>query len=56
MLPAGSGQPRLVALQVWALSHGVAMLDRAGLPSTGSDAPPAEAVLQKGVTALLRRV
>ncbi|WP_165838905.1 TetR/AcrR family transcriptional regulator [Roseicella frigidaeris] len=56
VLPAGSGHPRLVALQVWALSHGVAMLDRAGLPSTGSDAPPAEAVLQKGVTALLRRV
>src|SRR4051812_16457307 len=25
--------PRLVALQVWALSHGVAMLERAGMPA-----------------------
>jgi AcrR family transcriptional regulator len=46
--------PRLVALQVWALSHGVAMLDRAGLPPPGSGAPPAEAVLDSGVDALLQ--
>ncbi|NOG69860.1 TetR/AcrR family transcriptional regulator [Roseicella sp. DB1501] len=56
LLPAGASNPRLVSLQVWALSHGVAMLDRAGMPSTGSATPPAEAVLEKGVTALLRRM
>ena len=40
--------PRLVAMQVWALSHGVAMLERAGMPSPSSGAPPAEAVLERG--------
>ncbi|MEN0073600.1 MAG: TetR/AcrR family transcriptional regulator [Paracraurococcus sp.] len=56
LLPAGASNPRLVSLQVWALSHGVAMLDRAGMPSAGSATPPAEAVLEKGVSALLRRM
>ena len=51
----GGPDPRLVALQVWALSHGVAMLERAGLPPPGSGAPPAEVVLASGVDALLRR-
>lgn len=60
LLPGGAGvagrNPRLVAMQVWALSHGVAMLERAGLPAAESDAPAAEAVLEKGVTALLGRI
>ena len=55
VLPPGGPDPRLVALQVWALSHGVAMLERAGLPSPGSGAPPAERVLDSGVAALLGR-
>ncbi|MFZ4408763.1 MAG: TetR/AcrR family transcriptional regulator [Paracraurococcus sp.] len=56
LLPSGGHNPRLVALQVWALSHGVAMLERAGMPTPESGAPPAEAVLEKGVTALLGRM
>jgi AcrR family transcriptional regulator len=60
LLPGGAGvaarNPRLVAMQVWALSHGVAMLERAGLPAHESGAPAAEAVLEKGVTALLGRM
>ena len=52
-LPPGPGNPRLVALQIWALSHGVAMLERAGMPPPGSGAPPAEVVLERGVAALL---
>jgi len=55
VLPPGGPDPRLVALQVWALSHGVAMLERAGLPPPGSGAPPAERVLDSGVAALLGR-
>ncbi|MBK1662710.1 TetR/AcrR family transcriptional regulator [Paracraurococcus ruber] len=55
LLPKDGRDPRLVALQVWALSHGVAMLERAGLPPPGSDAPSAEAVLDSGVAALLGR-
>jgi len=55
LLPQGAWQEtRLVALQVWALSHGVAMLERAGLPP-GEDAPPAERLLERGVAALLGR-
>ena len=60
LLPGGAGlagrNPRLVAMQVWALSHGVAMLERAGMPAPESGAPAAEAVLEKGVTALLGRM
>jgi AcrR family transcriptional regulator len=55
VLPPGAADPRLVALQVWALSHGVAMLERAGLPPPGSGAPAPEVVLAHGVEALLRR-
>jgi len=55
VLPGAGRNPRLVALQVWALSHGVAMLERAGMPPPGSGAPPAEAVLDTGVAALLAR-
>lgn len=56
LLPPDARNPRLVALQVWALSHGVAMLERAGMPAPESGTPPAEAVLEKGVTALLGRM
>ena len=56
LLPGGGRNPRLVALQVWALSHGVAMLERVGMPAPENGAPPAEAVLEKGVTALLGRM
>ncbi|WP_149538733.1 TetR/AcrR family transcriptional regulator [Siccirubricoccus phaeus] len=56
LLPADGRDPRLVALQVWALSHGVAMLERAGLPSPATGAPSAEAVLESGVAALLGRM
>ena len=55
LLPGGGHDPRQVALQVWALSHGMAMLERAGMPVGDSGAPPAEAVLERGVSALLRR-
>lgn len=55
VLPPGGPEPRLVALQIWALSHGVAMLERAGMPPPGTGAPPPEVVLHKGVEALLRR-
>ncbi|MDN3566613.1 TetR/AcrR family transcriptional regulator [Paeniroseomonas aquatica] len=53
VLPAGVADPRLVALQIWALSHGVAMLERAGMPAPGSGAPPPERILDAGVAALL---
>ena len=56
LLPGVGRNPRMVALQVWALSHGVAMLERAGMPAAESGAPPPEAVLEKGVTALLGRM
>ena len=53
--PEGGADPRLVALQISALSHGMAMLEQAGLPADGADGPAAEAVLQAGMEALLRR-
>jgi AcrR family transcriptional regulator len=55
VLPAGIADPRLVALQIWALSHGVAMLERVGMPPPGSGAPPPERILDTGVAALLGR-
>ena len=55
VLPAGLAEPRLVALQIWALSHGVAMLERVGMPPPGSGAPPPERILNSGVAALLGR-
>lgn len=57
LLPEGQRQGRnswLVALEVWALSHGVAGLERAGLPGPDSGAPPAELVLDDAVWRLLR--
>jgi AcrR family transcriptional regulator len=55
-LPEGASRDaaRLLALQVWALSHGVAGLERAGMPPPGSGAPPPEEVLQDAVGRLLR--
>lgn len=55
VVPGSERDSRLVALQVWALSHGMAMLERAGMPLEESGAPPAEAVLERGVTALVGR-
>lgn len=53
-LPASEGEAaRLRALQVWALSHGVASLERAGMPPPGSGAPPGEVVLDDAVARLL---
>jgi AcrR family transcriptional regulator len=54
LLPEGSGQARLLALEVWALSHGLAGLERAGMPPEGSGAPPPEQVLEDAVGRLLR--
>lgn len=58
LLPAGEqagDNPRLLALEIWALSHGLAALERAGLPGPKSGAPPFEAVLEDSVHRLLRR-
>lgn len=54
VLAPGARDARLMALQVWALSHGVAMLERAGIPPPGRGAPPAEVVLANGVAALIK--
>jgi AcrR family transcriptional regulator len=53
LLPEGSGQARLLALEVWAISHGLAGLERAGMPPPGSGAPPPEQVLEDAVGRLL---
>ena len=45
---------RLLALEVWALSHGIAGLERAGMPPPGSGAPAPEALLEDAVNRLLR--
>lgn len=53
-LPVGDRDgARLRALQVWAISHGVASLERAGMPPPGAGAPPAEMVLGDAVSRLL---
>ena len=54
-MPPGADQDaaRLRALQVWAISHGVASLERAGMPPPGSGAPPPEQVLGDAVMRLL---
>lgn len=56
LLPEGAdpGAARLLGLEVWALSHGLAMLEQAGMPPPGSGAPPPEAVLEDAVSRLLR--
>ena len=50
----GRDQARLLALQVWAMSHGVAGLERAGAHPPGSGAPTPEIVLADAVKKLLR--
>lgn len=56
VLPDGEdrARARLLALEVWAISHGLAGLERAGMPPPGSGAPPPEAVLDDAVGRLLR--
>lgn len=56
LLPAGGDAKaaRLLALQVWAISHGIAELERVGMPPKGSGAPPPEAVLGDAVDRLVR--
>ncbi len=51
--PSGNAA-RLLALEVWALSHGIAELERVGMPPPGSGAPPPEAVLGDAVQRLIR--
>ncbi len=55
-LPPGvdAQSARLRALQVWAMSHGVASLERAGMPPPGSGAPAPEVVLGDAVGRLLK--
>ncbi|MGG5819258.1 TetR/AcrR family transcriptional regulator [Falsiroseomonas sp. HW251] len=56
VLPEGDNpaRARLLALEVWALSHGLAGLERAGMPPAGSGAPPPEQVLEDAVGRLLK--
>lgn len=50
----GGADPRLIALQVWALSHGVATLSVAGQLPRGPGVPGAADILTRGVEALVR--
>lgn len=54
LMPDGTpaGQARLLALEVWAIAHGLASLARVGQPGAG--APPPEDVLEDAVSRLLR--
>ncbi|NNM70787.1 TetR/AcrR family transcriptional regulator [Enterovirga aerilata] len=49
----GSVDPRFVALEVWALSHGIAMLDAAGQLPRGPGLPTKHDLLRAGVLALV---
>lgn len=55
-LPEGRDREgaRLLALEVWAVSHGIAGLERAGMAPAGPDAPSPEAVLSDAVGKLLQ--
>ena len=55
-VPEGAGRDhsRLLGLQVWAMSHGVAGLERAGWPPPSSGVPTPERVLGMAVEALIR--
>ncbi|WP_237217394.1 TetR/AcrR family transcriptional regulator [Falsiroseomonas oryziterrae] len=55
-LPEGADpqKARLLALEVWAISHGLAGLERAGMPPPGAGAPAPEQVLEDAVGRLLR--
>jgi AcrR family transcriptional regulator len=50
---AGREHARLLGLQVWAMSHGVAGLERAGWPAPSTGVPPPETVLSLAVQRLL---
>jgi AcrR family transcriptional regulator len=50
----GGADPRLIGLQVWALSHGVATLAAAGRLPVGPGVPTAAEILTSGVDALVR--
>ncbi len=56
LLPAGPQRDaaRLLALEVWAISHGIASLEAAGMPAPATGAPPPEVVLEDAVNRLLR--
>ena len=49
----GTVDPRFVALEVWALSHGIAMLDAAGQLPRGPGLPDKHDLLRAGVLALV---
>ena len=49
----GSVDPRFVALEVWALSHGIATLDAAGQLPSGPGMPDKHELLRAGVLALV---
>ena len=49
----GTVDPRFVALEVWALSHGIAMLDAAGQLPRGGGLPTKHDLLRAGVLALV---
>lgn len=55
VFPEGFGTvgPRFVALEVWALSHGIAMLDAAGQLPRGPGMPTKHELLRAGVLALV---
>ena len=55
VFPDGFGTvgPRFVALEVWALSHGIAMLDAAGQLPRGPGMPNKHELLRAGVLALV---
>jgi AcrR family transcriptional regulator len=57
MLPAGAdtGAARLLALEVWAISHGIAGLERAGMLAASARTPAPETVLVDAVARLLGR-
>src|ERR671913_905515 len=54
--PEGFGgiDPRFIALEVWALSHGIATLDGAGLLPKGPGLPDKYELLRAGVLALVQ--
>jgi AcrR family transcriptional regulator len=56
LLPAGGATEgvRLLALEVWAVSHGIAGLERAGMSARGPGAPSSEAVLEDAVRRLIK--
>lgn len=49
----GSVDPRFVALEVWALSHGIATLDAAGQLPRGAGLPDKRELLRAGVLAVV---